>query len=118
MKYILSLLLLLIFTGCLPKQDDVTKVFQTKSSDDKLRIYAHCSPKSQKLNIVLLNLSKHDINYEIDQMIESSLEVKSAKKEMELGIGLKTLMILGWLVLLFLAIANGYNLFIKWYANC
>jgi len=43
---------------------------------------------------------------------------KSAKKEMELGIGLKTLMILGWLVLLFLAIANGYNLFIKWYANC
>ena len=58
-----------------------TKVFQTKSSDDKLRIYAHCSPKSQKLNIVLLNLSKHDINYEIDQMIESSLEVKSAKKD-------------------------------------
>ena len=38
---------------------------------------------------------------------------KSAKKEIELGIGLKALMILGWLILLFLAMANGYNLFIK-----
>ena len=38
---------------------------------------------------------------------------KSAKKEMELGIGLKVLMILGWLILLFLAMANGYNIFIK-----
>jgi len=38
---------------------------------------------------------------------------KSAKKEIELGIGLKILMIVGWLILLFLALANGYNLFIK-----
>ncbi len=38
---------------------------------------------------------------------------KSAKKEMELGVGLKILMIVGWLILLFLALANGYNLFIK-----
>lgn len=38
---------------------------------------------------------------------------KSAKKEMKLGIGLKVLMILGWLILLFLALVNGYNLFIK-----
>lgn len=38
---------------------------------------------------------------------------KSAKKEMELGPGLKVLMILGWLVILFLALANGYNIFIK-----
>jgi Mn2+/Fe2+ NRAMP family transporter len=38
---------------------------------------------------------------------------KSAKNEMELGIGLKVLMILGWLILLFLAMANGYNIFIK-----
>lgn len=38
---------------------------------------------------------------------------KSTKNEIELGIGLKTLMILGWLILLFLALANGYKLFIK-----
>jgi len=38
---------------------------------------------------------------------------KSAKKEMELGIGLKILMVVGWLILLFLALANGYNLFIN-----
>ncbi len=38
---------------------------------------------------------------------------KSAKKEMELGIGLKILMIVGWVILLFLALVNGYNLFIK-----
>jgi len=38
---------------------------------------------------------------------------KSAKKEMELGMGLKILMIVGWVILLFLALANGYNLFIK-----
>jgi len=38
---------------------------------------------------------------------------KSAKREIELGIGLKILMILGWLILLFLALVNGYNLFIK-----
>jgi len=38
---------------------------------------------------------------------------KSAKKEMELSNGLKVLMILGWLILLFLALANGYNLFVK-----
>ncbi|MCM4152828.1 divalent metal cation transporter [Arenibacter sp. N53] len=39
--------------------------------------------------------------------------VKSAKKEMELGIVLKVLLIIGWLILLFLALANGYNLFMK-----
>lgn len=38
---------------------------------------------------------------------------KSAKKEMELGVGLKIVMIVGWVILLFLALANGYNLFIK-----
>lgn len=38
---------------------------------------------------------------------------KSAKKEMELSMGLKILMIVGWLILFFLALANGYTLFIK-----
>lgn len=37
----------------------------------------------------------------------------SAKKEIELSIGLKVFMILGWLIILFLAMTNGYNLFIK-----
>lgn len=38
---------------------------------------------------------------------------KAARKEIELGHSLKALMILGWLILLFLALANGFNLFIK-----
>jgi len=38
---------------------------------------------------------------------------KSAKNEIELGTGLRALLILGWLVLLFLALTNGYNIFIK-----
>jgi Mn2+/Fe2+ NRAMP family transporter len=38
---------------------------------------------------------------------------KSAKKEMELGIGLKGLLLLGWSILVCLALTNGYHLFIK-----
>ena len=38
---------------------------------------------------------------------------KAARKEIELGHSLKALLILGWLILLFLALANGFNLFIK-----
>lgn len=38
---------------------------------------------------------------------------KASKKEIEFGIGLKISAIVGWLILLVLALANAYNIFIK-----
>ena len=91
MKYLLTLLTLFIFTGCIPKQETVENFFQTDSATSIKKDYAYI--------IKSLKTFKNKINREVlsdsylEVLLESTGSLESKNKDIILKINLKDFII-------------------------